>query len=37
MIKMNFKTTLLGLTILTLTNCTTKAQQATNEVKLLEK
>ena len=35
MIKMNFKTTLIGLTILTLTNCTTKAQQATNEVKIV--
>jgi acetolactate decarboxylase len=35
MIKMNFKTTLLGLTILTLTNCTTKAQQTTNEVKIV--
>lgn len=32
---MNFKTTLLGLTILTLTNCTTKAQQTTNEVKIV--
>ena len=32
---MNFKTTLLGLTILTLTNCTTKAQQSTNEVKIV--
>jgi acetolactate decarboxylase len=35
MIKMNFKTTLLGLTILTLTNCTTKAQQTTNSVKIV--
>jgi acetolactate decarboxylase len=32
---MNFKTTLLGLTILTLTNCTTKAQQTTTEVKIV--
>lgn len=32
---MNFKTTLLGLTILTLTNCSTKAQQTTNEVKII--
>lgn len=32
---MNFKTTLLGLTILTLTNCMTKAQQTTNEVKIV--
>lgn len=32
---MKFKTTLLGLTILTLTNCTTKAQQTTNEVKIV--
>lgn len=32
---MNFKTILLGLTILTLTNCTTKAQQTTNEVKIV--
>ena len=32
---MNFKTTLLGLTILTLTNFTTKAQQTTNEVKIV--
>lgn len=32
---MNFKTTLLGLTILTLINCTIKAQQATNEVKIV--
>lgn len=32
---MNFKTTLLGLTILTLTNCTIKAQQTTNEVKIV--
>lgn len=35
MIKMNFKTALLGLTILTLTNCTTKAQQPTNSVKIV--
>lgn len=35
MIKINFKTTLLGLTILTLTNCSTKAQQTTNEVKII--
>src|SRR5690554_4068518 len=35
MIKMNIKTTLLGLTILTLTNCTTQAQQTTNEVKIV--
>jgi acetolactate decarboxylase len=32
---MNFKTTLLGLTIFTLTSCTTKAQQTTNEVKIV--
>ena len=32
---MNFNTILLGLTILTLTNCTTKAQQTTNEVKIV--
>lgn len=32
---MNFKTALLGLTILTLTNCTTKAQQPTNSVKIV--
>lgn len=32
---MNFKTILLGLTILTLTNCMTKAQQTTNEVKIV--
>jgi acetolactate decarboxylase len=32
---MNFKTTLLGLTILTLTSCKTKAQQTTNEVKIV--
>lgn len=35
MIKMNFRTILLGLTILTLTNCMTKAQQTTNEVKIV--
>lgn len=35
MTKMKFKTTLLGLTILTLTNCTTKVQQRTNEVKIV--
>src|SRR5690554_5335960 len=35
MIKMNFKATLLGLTILTLTSCTTKAQQTTHEVKIV--
>jgi len=35
MIKMNIKTTLLGLTILTLTNCTTQAQKTTNEVKIV--
>jgi acetolactate decarboxylase len=35
MIKMNFKRILLGLTILTLTNCTTKARQTTNEVKIV--
>jgi len=32
---MNLKTTLLGLTILTLANCTAKAQQTTNEVKIV--
>lgn len=32
---MKFKTTLLGLTILTLTNCMTKAPQTTNEVKIV--
>ena len=32
---MNFRAILLGLTILTLTNCTTKAQKATNEVKIV--
>jgi acetolactate decarboxylase len=32
---MKFKTTLLGLTILTLTNCSTKAQQTTSEVKIV--
>lgn len=32
---MNFRTILLGLTILTLTNCMTKAQQTTNEVKIV--
>ncbi|MFA7688283.1 MAG: acetolactate decarboxylase [Aequorivita sp.] len=32
---MNFKATLLGLTILTLTSCTTKAQQTTHEVKIV--
>lgn len=32
---MNFKTTLLGLTILTFMNCTTKAQQTNNEVKIV--
>lgn len=32
---MNFKTILLGLTILTLTNCTAKAQQTTTEVKIV--
>ena len=35
MIKMNFKRILLGLIILTLTNCMTKAQQTTNEVKIV--
>lgn len=35
MIKVNFKTTLLGLTILTLTSCSSKAQQTTNEVKIV--
>ncbi|MEJ8844330.1 acetolactate decarboxylase [Lacibacter sp. H375] len=35
MIKANFKTTLLGLTILIFMNCTTKAQQPTNEVKIV--
>ena len=35
MIKKNFKTTLLGLIILTLTNCTTKAQQTINDVKIV--
>jgi acetolactate decarboxylase len=33
--KMNFKTTLLGLTILTLTSCSSKAQQTTSEVKIV--
>ena len=32
---MKFKTTLLGLTILTLTSCISKAQQTTNEVKIV--
>lgn len=32
---MNFKTTLLGLIILILTSCRSKAQQATNEVKIV--
>ena len=32
---MDFKTTLIGLTILTLTNCSTKAQQTSNEVKIV--
>lgn len=32
---MNIKTTLIGLTILTLTNCTSKAQQATHTVKIV--
>ena len=32
---MNFKTTLLGMTILTLTNCATKAQQTTNKIKIV--
>lgn len=32
---MNFKTTLLGLKILTLTSCSSKAQQTTNEVKIV--
>ena len=32
---MNFKTTLLGLTILILTSCSSKAQQTTNEVKIV--
>ncbi len=32
---MNFKTTLLGLTILTLASCSSKAQQPTNEVKIV--
>jgi len=35
MIKMKFKTTLLGLTILTLTSCGSKAQQTTNAVKIV--
>ena len=35
MIKMNFKTILLGLSIVTLTNCTTKAQHTNNEVKIV--
>jgi acetolactate decarboxylase len=35
MTNMNFKTTLLGLTILTLTSCSAKAQQTTNEVKIV--
>ncbi len=32
---MNFKTTLLGLTILTLTSCSSKVQKTTNEVKIV--
>lgn len=32
---MNFKTTLLGLTILTLTSCSSSAQQTTNRVKIV--
>ncbi len=32
---MNFKTTLLGLTIFPLTSCSSKAQQTTNEVKIV--
>lgn len=32
---MKFKTTLLGLTILSLTSCSSKAQQTTNEVKIV--
>ena len=32
---MNFKTTFLGLSILALTNCTSKAQQTTNKVKIV--
>lgn len=35
MIKKNFKTILLGLTILTVTNCTTKSQKTTIEVKIV--
>lgn len=35
MIKMNLKTTLIGLAILTLTNCTSKAQQTTHTVKIV--
>ncbi len=35
MTKMNFKTTLVGLTILTLTNFSTKAQRTTNKVKIV--
>lgn len=35
MIKMNFKTTLLGLTILALISCSSKAQQTINEVKVV--
>jgi len=35
MIKMNFKTTLLGLTILTFTSCSSTAQQKTNTVKIV--
>lgn len=35
MINMYFKTTLLGLTILTLTNCSSNTQQTTNEVKIV--
>ena len=35
MIKMNFKTTLLGLTILALISCSSKAQQTINEVKIV--
>lgn len=32
---MNFKTTLIGLTLLTLTHCTTKAQQTTHDVTIV--
>lgn len=35
MTKIKFKTTLLGLTILILASCTTKAQQTTNDVKIV--